>query len=85
MHLSHFAPSKIPRFAAKKNITQKTRFHTQKHQKIVNVQNGISMREKSNCLYYNGEFLKVFFFTLFFSLILNLSPRSEHILIIEPD
>ena len=46
MHLSHFTPSKIPRFAAKKNITQKTRFHTQKHQKIVNVQNGISVREK---------------------------------------
>ena len=65
MHLSHFAPSKIPRFAAKKNITQKTRFHTQKHQKIVNVQNGISMREKSNCLYYNGEFLKVIFDLIF--------------------
>ena len=64
MHLSHFAPSKIPRFAAKK-MSYKKHLYTQKHKKIVNVQNGISMREKSNCLYYNGKFLKVIFDLIF--------------------
>ena len=61
----HFAPSKIPRFTAKQKFAQKTSFHTQKQKKIVNVQNGISMREKSNCLYYNGKFLKVIFDLIF--------------------